>query len=566
MDFRDIYRLTITNQLLNQYTNASNNMITSSIVFIAAMVYLWYEIQPSDIKKTWLNEFHTLMRHIYCIQTETHKRSMVYLKPHIITYSHEYSSEKQKRVQTSAKYRGFIEYLRRKCQMNVNEYYESMNYLRIKDCNERSMANNNILFVPGNSEFDLPNGIHCRVQYKPMEERIHDVEVYLTTFELSVEQPGKTTCIFEFLKTCEQDYLESRVNHDKQIGHKIFEYMGKDNDSDDEDYRDGKYRVYRFKSNKYLDKNVFFEGKSDMIQYVSQFINDETIQLEAQESYMRSGVTFKAGMLFHGIPGCGKSTTIKAILNLTKRHGVYLNLNRIKTCTEFSNIFRSGKINDIQYGLNELCFIIEDFDANHCSILKKRDTTDEPGFCMLNEELVNDEKDDAKDGETMETKIGEMFNKPSDKKWLSSLKNLDQKTRLGKLLKTVSSSVSPLDKQMDKSGDTLTLECVLNVLDGVIELHNAMFIFTTNHPDRIDPALLRPGRIDYRHEFKKASRQMLKDMFQFKFDMNAEEIGKYDFSGYKEESLTPAEIQSIMFLYKKENADKCFDALISKNE
>ena len=76
----------------------------------------------------------------------------------------------------------------------------------------------------------------------------------------------------------------------------------------------------------------------------------------------------------------------------------------------------------------------------------------------------------------------------------------------------------------------------------------------------------RPGRIDYRHEFKKASRQMLKDMFQFKFDMNAEEIGKYDFSGYKDESLTPAEIQSIMFLYKKENADKCFDALISKNE
>jgi ATP-dependent 26S proteasome regulatory subunit len=40
---------------------------------------------------------------------------------------------------------------------------------------------------------------------------------------------------------------------------------------------------------------------------------------------------------------------------------------------------------------------------------------------------------------------------------------------------------------------------------------------TTNHPDRIDPALIRPGRVDIKQEFKRCSRLIIKDMIKHFF-------------------------------------------------
>merc|ERR1719335_1790215 len=44
--------------------------------------------------------------------------------------------------------------------------------------------------------------------------------------------------------------------------------------------------------------------------------------------------------------------------------------------------------------------------------------------------------------------------------------------------------------------DSLNLAGLLNVLDGVVDTPERILIMTTNHPERLDPALIRPGRID----------------------------------------------------------------------
>ncbi len=44
----------------------------------------------------------------------------------------------------------------------------------------------------------------------------------------------------------------------------------------------------------------------------------------------------------------------------------------------------------------------------------------------------------------------------------------------------------------------VSLSGLLNVLDGFYAPHGVIYIMTTNHIDNIDPALLRPGRIDYK--------------------------------------------------------------------
>merc|ERR1719473_1896044 len=44
--------------------------------------------------------------------------------------------------------------------------------------------------------------------------------------------------------------------------------------------------------------------------------------------------------------------------------------------------------------------------------------------------------------------------------------------------------------------DNLNLSGLLNVLDGVVDTPERILIMTTNHPEQLDPALIRPGRID----------------------------------------------------------------------
>lgn len=47
-----------------------------------------------------------------------------------------------------------------------------------------------------------------------------------------------------------------------------------------------------------------------------------------------------------------------------------------------------------------------------------------------------------------------------------------------------------------KSKDSLNLSGILNVLDGICDTPSRLVIMTTNHPEQLDPALIRPGRVD----------------------------------------------------------------------
>ena len=48
----------------------------------------------------------------------------------------------------------------------------------------------------------------------------------------------------------------------------------------------------------------------------------------------------------------------------------------------------------------------------------------------------------------------------------------------------------------DKKNDKLDLSGLLNVLDGIVDTPGRMLIMTSNHPEKLDSALIRPGRID----------------------------------------------------------------------
>lgn len=60
------------------------------------------------------------------------------------------------------------------------------------------------------------------------------------------------------------------------------------------------------------------------------------------------------------------------------------------------------------------------------------------------------------------------------------------------------------DENNDRESDGFA--SLLNSLDGINAPLNTVYIFTTNHIDRLDPALIRPGRIDMRLEIKGVNR------------------------------------------------------------
>jgi chaperone BCS1 len=59
----------------------------------------------------------------------------------------------------------------------------------------------------------------------------------------------------------------------------------------------------------------------------------------------------------------------------------------------------------------------------------------------------------------------------------------------------------------------ISLSALLNVIDGVASQEGRILIMTTNHAERLDDALIRPGRVDMRIKFELASSPMIKSLF-----------------------------------------------------
>jgi ATP-dependent 26S proteasome regulatory subunit len=69
------------------------------------------------------------------------------------------------------------------------------------------------------------------------------------------------------------------------------------------------------------------------------------------------------------------------------------------------------------------------------------------------------------------------------------------------------------------------LQTFLNITDGVKELTGIFLIFTTNYFEKLDDALVRDGRIDFKINFKLASKDIIKKILQHRYKLH--NIDKY---------------------------------------
>jgi len=95
-----------------------------------------------------------------------------------------------------------------------------------------------------------------------------------------------------------------------------------------------------------------------------------------------------------------------------------------------------------------------------------------------------------------------------------------------------------------KNTEKITLGEVLEVLDGIIESSDRICIFTTNYLEKIDKALLRPGRIDSIIEFKKLRKVDIQKLYELWFD---KKIPDTQINKIKDYTITQAEFGKLCF-------------------
>merc|ERR1711936_669210 len=312
---------------------------------------------------------------------------------------------------------------------------------------------------------------------------------------------------------------ESKLNKSTDKHLKFFLYSPAGDVTDDYYDPTRHYSEFKFESGKTF-SNVFYPEKDDIVSRLDFFTKNKAW-------YKQRGIPYTMGFLFYGDPGCGKTSTIKAIANHTQRHIVSVPLNKIKTAKELLNVFYNTNINYKDIPLEKRLYVLEDIDAADLKdVVGERSKAEKEG----------EKKEEGEDKEDSDSGI--------DMNLLQLLKS--------------SATAGPLDKWKSSK---LTLATLLEVLDGVMEMDGRMLIITTNYPERLDKALIRPGRIDMKVKFGLCTAASIVEMYKHYFETDLP--SSFDTSRLQDNMYSPAEVTQV-FLNNMHKPEEGLDQLASQ--
>lgn len=167
-----------------------------------------------------------------------------------------------------------------------------------------------------------------------------------------------------------------------------------------------------------------------------RLISDINCFFESREWYEQRGLPYKRCILFYGPPGTGKTSIIKALASNYSRNVYILNLSLLSdtSLVRALSMVPEGAI-----------VLIEDFDTNK-TVIRRNSGNNESAVPAPNQ----------------------------------------------------TEHPQPIIQQQPETFTALSLSGLLNSLDGIVPLDGMLIFMTTNHIEKIDPALLRNGRVDRR--------------------------------------------------------------------
>ncbi|KAK3410116.1 hypothetical protein EUGRSUZ_J02148, partial [Eucalyptus grandis] len=240
-----------------------------------------------------------------------------------------------------------------------------------------------------------------------------------------------------------------------------------------------------------------------------QIMNDLLKFQQAKEYYARIGKAWKRGYLLYGPPGTGKSTMIAAMANFLNYDVYDLELTTVKDNTELRKLLIETSAKSI--------IVIEDID---CSL-----------------DLTGQRKTKKQEKDEDEEKAD---------------------------------PVKRMVKGGDESKDSkVTLSGLLNFIDGLWSACGGerIIVFTTNYVEKLDPALIRRGRMDKHIEMSYCCYESFKVLVRNYLDVESHPLFATVRRLLEETKMTPADVaENLMPKSDDEDEEACLEGLIEALE
>ena len=390
----------------------------------------------------------------------------------------------------------------------------------------------NYFYIDNDQEFLVNENIYCRARGKTNEKEEVSYSLELYSYNLQLK------CLKKFVEELKEKYIFEQNN---KLGNKKFYFdehhvnLMKNQDNSikfSTAPNELSFKMTQFNTNKSL-KNVFGKHLDVVKERIDLFCNHP-------EWYEEKGIPYTLGILLHGPAGTGKTSLIKALAGDTKRHIFNIKLLPDTTQTQLNNLFFNERVRIIRNGntefynipLDNRIYVMEDIDCNNDILLDRKYRSD------LNEDKSkqNDYSDYNCSFEANYDQIHNVFSNNFGN-YENSNKN---KTDLNDL-----SLKKNLQNLEEDNNEQVTLSFLLNLLDGILETPGRILIMTSNYPDKLDQALIRPGRIDINLEVGYCNTEMINDMFKYFY--KSIDTNNFKFDGIEINSnITPAQLNQIL--------------------
>ncbi|PHZ08219.1 P-loop containing nucleoside triphosphate hydrolase protein [Rhizopus microsporus ATCC 52813] len=146
----------------------------------------------------------------------------------------------------------------------------------------------------------------------------------------------------------------------------------------------------------------------------------------------------------------------------------------------------------------------------------------------------------------------------------------DTPSRCILLIEDVDAAFIQREKGEGTTANNITFSGLLNAIDGVAAQEGRILCMTTNHLERLDQALIRPGRIDVRVHFGNATQRQAQELFK-KFYPNLPQDSKLPelfASKVPQERFSMAHLQGFLMSHKQrpERAVELVDAWVEGHD
>lgn len=345
--------------------------------------------------------------------------------------------------------------------------------------------NNDVILQPASYKWiNLKNGVALKI-YR-YEDKTDNYVFNSIIFALK----SKHDIVDDFIKICYNEYIENRYVANKSCRYMFVPYFKPEG-------------IITFDKHKLEDNKTFDLIFHPQIKEVTKLLDDF---MNKRGRFAIKGFPYKLGFLLHGKPGTGKTSFIKALRMYTNRHIINISLSKIETNQQLNDLMFNTKLmprhDDTEFHItfDNVIYVLEDIDVLS-NIVRSRDSKAASN---------NNDTEDNNDSDNDDSNKG---SKRSSKK-----KN------------------DVLDK--------LNLAGLLNVLDGILETPGRIVVMTTNHPEHLDPALIRPGRINKTIHMGNIDTDSALKMIEYYVGKLDDKQRQFIMNKFPQDKITPAYLES----------------------